>query len=241
VAPGAQAGTLSTATWTTELAGITPVNPALAVPVIGTGTSTSSSVAVSLVLPPFQGGVFGTGGAINTYRSLTLGGSQALTATPGMASATMGVPGSIGIKVAVHVAKGANASMLAVGKTTLVRIPLNVGLAGSQTTYFIVSGSAQYVTVDFYGWSPGMQTFTGLTSMNATLPDAMVTGSFNLTAMGAGSVLLVSPTRIAIDGALGQRRGVFFTTLQLEFVPEPGTLLLVLAGGATLLVVRRRS
>jgi hypothetical protein len=97
------------------------------------------------------------------------------------------------------------------------------------------------VTVDFYGWSPGMQTFTGLTSMNATLPDAMVTGSFNLTAMGAGSVLLVSPTRVAIDGALGQRRGVFFTTLQLQFVPEPGALLLLGAGGLAWLLVARRS
>jgi hypothetical protein len=240
VAPGAQAGTLSSATWTTELAGFGGATPSLVVPVIGTGTSTSSSVAVSLVLPAFQGGVFRTGPAINTYRSLTLSGSQALTATPGMASATMGVPGSIGVKVAAHLAKGVNASMLVPGKTTLVRIALNVGGTGSATNSFTVSGSGHYVTVDFYGWSPGMQTFTGLTSKFAPLPDEMVTGSFNLTAMGGGSVLLVSPTRITIDGALAQSRGVFFTTLQLQFVPEPGALLLLGAGGLALLSIARR-
>jgi hypothetical protein len=128
-ASGARAGTLTSATWTTELPGITP-NIAVNVPVLGSGTSTSASVSVSLVLPPFQTGVFGTGGAINTFRSLTLSGSQMLTVTANAAVATMGVPGEIAAKVAFHVAKGANASMLAPGPTTLFRIPLSVGVIG---------------------------------------------------------------------------------------------------------------
>jgi hypothetical protein len=241
VAGGAGAGTLTSATWTTELSGLTPTNLPITVPVIATGTSTSSSVSVSLVLPAFEGSTFGTGGPFATYRHLSLGGSQLLTATPSMAAATMGVVGSASIKVAVHVAKGANASMLAPGKTTLVKVPLDVGVAGVVTDYFTVSGSPHYVTVDFYGWSPGMRTFTGLTSMFSPLPDAMVTGSFALTPMGGGNVLLVAPTRIAIDGPLGQRRAVTLSTLQLQFVPEPGALVLLVAGGLAVLLLARRT
>jgi hypothetical protein len=239
VAAGAQAGTLTSATWTTEVPGLSP-NVPLGVPVIASGASTSSSMSVSLVLPPFQGGVFSTAGPINTFRSLTLSGSQMLTATPSMAGATMGVPGEINIKVAVHVAKGVNASMHIAGMTTLVQIPLSIGGMGSDTGYFTVSGQAHYVTVDHYAWSVGMQTFTGLTSMFSAVPSVMATGSFNLTAMGGGGVLLVSPTRIAIDGPLSQRRGVMLSTLQLQFVPEPSAVLLLGAGGLVLLLVARR-
>jgi hypothetical protein len=240
VAGGAGAGTLTSATWTTYLPGISPTAAPVAVPVIASGTSTSTSVAVSLVLPAFQGGVFATVGTFFTYRGLALAGSQLLTATPSMAAATMGVPGSIVIKGANHIAKGANASMLTPGKTTLVKIPLNVGGVGTSTNYFVVSGLGHYLTVDFLPWSPGMQTFTGLTSKLVAIPDAVVTGSFNLTAMGGGSVLLVAPTRIAIDGPLSQRRGVFLSTLQLQFVPEPSVLLLVGAMGVALVLGERR-
>jgi hypothetical protein len=49
-----------------------------------------------------------------------------------------------------------------------------------------------------------------------------------------GTVTLVSPTRIAIDGTLAQRRTVSLTTLKMVFAPEPGTLLLLGAGAALL-------
>jgi hypothetical protein len=73
-------------------------------------------------------------------------------------------------------------------------------------------------------------------------------GSFNLTAGGAGTVTLESPSRVDIDGSLAQRRTASFTSLVMSFsgcsgVPEPGTLLLLGAGAAGLLLVgsRKRS
>jgi hypothetical protein len=239
VAVGASAGTLSSATWTAELLGLSPTPLSVNVPVGGSGSSTSSSVSVSLVLPQFQGGAFGSINFVGTYRSLTLGGSQMLTVTPGKAAATKGIPGSAGVKLAPHIANGANASMLT-PMTSLIRVPIAFGGTGSTTDLFYLSGSPQYVTVDFYGWFPGMQTFTGLTSKFSPLPDAMATGSFNLTAMGGGSVLLVAPARVSIDGAFAQRRGVVFTTLKLNFVPEPGTALLLGAGGLALFLFRKQ-
>jgi hypothetical protein len=67
-------------------------------------------------------------------------------------------------------------------------------------------------------------------------------GSFNLNAQGGGTVTLVSPSKISIDGALAQRRTASFTALVMTFVPEPGTLLLL--GGAALALAlggRRRA
>lgn len=93
----AHAGVLTSATWTTELPGIT-TNIAVSVPVVATGSSTSSSVSVSLVLPPFQTRVFATGGPLNTFRSLTLSGTQMLTVTANAALATMVMPGEIALK-----------------------------------------------------------------------------------------------------------------------------------------------
>jgi hypothetical protein len=68
-----------------------------------------------------------------------------------------------------------------------------------------------------------------------------VTGSFNLDAAGAGTVTLVSPTRIHLGGPLVQRDSVSVTTLKLTFVPEPGTLLLLGASALTLGLAWRRS
>jgi hypothetical protein len=243
VAAEARAGTLSSATWTTELYGYLD-RIFIEVPVVATGTSTSSSVAVSLLLPQFLGGAFGTAGAIPTHRQLRIhtSASQLLTATPSMAAATTGVFAIGTQKVAVHAAKGANASMLTPGKTTLLKLPLSVGADDTLVTYFTnpLGGSTHFLTIDFYGWSPGMHTFTGLTTQSMALPSVMAVGSFDLTAMGAGAVLLVAPTRIWLDGPLHQRRQVYLSTLRLEFVPEPGALLLLGAGGLAVLFLARR-
>jgi hypothetical protein len=243
IAAEAPAGTLSSATWTTELYGYFD-RIFIEVPVVAEGTSTASSLSVSLLLPPFQGGAFGTAGVIPTHRQLRIltTASQQLTATPSMAAATMGVLGIASAKVAVHVAKGANASMLAPGKTTLLKLPVSVGGDDTIVTYFTnpLNGTTHFLTIDFYGWSPGTRTFTGLTTQSMALPNVVAAGSFDLTAMGGGTVLLVAPTRIWLDGPLHQRRQVYLSTLRLEFVPEPAAAVLLVASGAMLLLVARR-
>jgi hypothetical protein len=50
----------------------------------------------------------------------------------------------------------------------------------------------------------------------------------------------VSPTKISIDCSLAQRRTAGFTSLKLYFVPEPGTLLLLGAGGLGLVLLGSR-
>jgi hypothetical protein len=159
----------------------------------------------------------------------TIAGAQAITGTIGGANATMGIPGMVTVKVAAATKKG----LLAAGMTTLVKVPLSAGKAGVQTGYFYVLTNLHYITVDFYGWTPGAATFTGLTTKGAGLPDVKAAGTFNLTAMGGGTVTLVSPSKISIDGSLAQRRTASFTSLKLTYaptVPEPATLLLLGTG-----------
>jgi hypothetical protein len=81
----------------------------------------------------------------------------------------------------------------------------------------------------------------GLTTKLAPLPTVTATGTFNLTSPGgAGTVTLVSPSKISIDCALAQRRTASFTALRMVFVPEPGTLLLLGAGALGLVLVGSR-
>jgi len=238
VAGSARAGTLTSATWITDvgLGPILPVPP-LSIPITASGTSTATSIAVSLAVPQFTTGIFfpsvmAAAGTINAHVAVTLAGAQALTATAGMAGATGPVPGTVLIMTAIHDAMGVNQSMFKVGANTLVEVPLSVGNAGQFTNTFTVLGVFHVLTVDFAGWTPGTVVFTGQTSALSPLPDLTITGSFALTAMGGGTVTLVSPSRISIDGDnpdFAQRRSVGYTTLRLSFVPEPSSLLLLSA------------
>jgi hypothetical protein len=80
--------------------------------------------------------------------------------------------------------------------------------------------------------------------MGNALPNVVAMGSFNLNGAGGGTVTLVSPSKILIDGPAAQRRTAGFTTLKLSFVgsvvPEPSTLLLLGAGVVGLVLVGSR-
>ena len=160
----------------------------------------------------------------------------------------MFVNGAETVRVAAHLGKGANASMLTPGVTTLVKVPLSVGKAGTFTGSFDVLVDVHYITVDFYAWTPGSKQFTKLTSKYAPLMTPTITakGSFNLTGMGGGTVTLVSPSKITIVGSLAGRKTASFTSLKLTYAataPEPSTLLLLGAGvvGLALVGSRKRS
>ena len=242
-ASAAQAGTLATATWLQVTQGV-PMSRTTA-QLGATGTSTATSIAVSLAYPAFSFTTFvpkTANGVLDLHIKITQGGPQAITATPGMAGVDQGIPGTVIVMTAIHAAKGVNASMYSPGSNTLVAVPVSIGQAGQFTGSFLVLGQQHTITVDFFAWTPGMQTFTGLTTKGMALPSVVAAGSFNLDGAGAGTVTLVSPSKISINGALAQRRTAAFTTLKLTFVgvPEPGTLLLLGAGAIGLALVGSR-
>jgi hypothetical protein len=169
-----------------------------------------------------------------------------------MANGAPGVPGTVILMTAAHAAMGVNQSVFMVGINTIVKVPLLVGQPGAEqlgsltespsdpTRYFTILGAIHFGTVSFFAWTPGTHVFSGLTSGGMALPSVVAMGSFNLNANGGGTVTLVAPSMISIDGALAQRRTASFTTLVLNFVPEPGTLLLLGAGALGLLLRGRR-
>ena len=233
----AEAGTLTSATWHQviepfpRVAGGIPITRTTA-QLGATGTSTATSAAVSLSFPAFATTFFVDGTQVDLAILVDQGGPQAISATSGMGGGAPGIPGTLVVMSAIHTAMGVDQSMFMVGANTLVQIPLSHGKAGQFTNTFLVSGALHGMTVDFHAWTPGTLMFTGLSSLGQALPDVTAMGSFNLTANGGGTVTLVSPSKVSIDGAFAQRRTVGLTTLVLSFVPEPSALLLL--GGAAL-------
>ena len=257
----AHAGALTAATWTqtiqgldltitqasatcTDVPGSNHVQQVITCPGSGlgaTGTATSTNYSVSLTVGLFAVNQFTTGGPINLNTKAVLGPDAiAISGAHSSAAASMFVNGQVTVKVAAHAGMGANASMLSAGGTTLVKVPLSVGKAGTFTGYWLALTSPHYVTVSFYAWTPHTLTFTGLTSKFAPLPDVVAMGSFGLTPMGGGTVSLVSPSKISIDSPLTQRRMASLTTLSLSYAPEPGTLLVLGAAVAGLVWVGSR-
>jgi hypothetical protein len=235
-----------------------------------TGTSSGGTYSVSLTLPAFSLVQFTTGGVINVRTAAAVAqGVQYISGNDSSAVGAPPIPGMVTVNVAGHVAKGANASQLVKGPTTLVKVPLSIGKAGTFTGYFYVLGIPHYITVDFYAWTPHTLSFTGLTTKGAALPDVVAMGSYDLVVLppaskvpasqwvfghvGGGTVTLVAPSKISIDGALAQRRTASFTSLTLTYlssgpdavhgtmVPEPDALLLLAGGAGLLLALRRRA
>jgi hypothetical protein len=245
----AQAGTLTSATWTQVTQGVPMTRTEVQLGMTGSSTG-STFISASLSYPAFAIKKFNPktpNGVLDLATSLTQGGPQNLTAVPSAAAATQGVMGTVNVRTASHNSKGVNQSTFMTGINTLVMVPVSVGVAGQFTGSFLVLGIKHFITVDFFAWTPhtlvfgsGTAASTELTSKGVHLPTVTAAGSFNLTASGAGTVTLVSPSKISIDCGLAQRRTAGFTALKMVFVPEPGTLLLLGAGALGLVLVGSR-
>jgi hypothetical protein len=240
-ATAASAGTLTNATWFQTTQGVPMTRTFGQIGATGVG-STGTSILVNLSYPFFSTTAFAPGTQVDLAQQITQGGPQQITATPSMAAGSPGIPGTVIVMSAIHVGMGANQSMFMVGANTIVQVPLSAGKAGVFTGTFLAVGVLHKLTVDFYAWTPHTLVFSGLTSKGNALPNVTAAGTFNLTANGGGTVVLVSPSKISIDGTLAQRRTAGFTSLVLYFVPEPGTLLLLGAGalGLVLMGTRKR-
>jgi hypothetical protein len=274
-ASAASAGTLTNATWFQVTQGIPMTRTFGQLGATGTSGSMSAGwIAVSLSYPQFTSDFFvpkTANGTLDLAIHITQGGPQSITATNSMANGTPGIPGTVVVMTAAHIAMGANQTMYKVGINTLVKVPLSAGKAGIFTGTFTVVGALHKITVDFYAWTPHTLTFTGLTTKGVGLPTVTAQGSFNISHGiptpnasqiplsvtltgpngGAGTVTLVSPSKISIDGSLAQRRTASFTKLVMSFVggtwvvhgtmvPEPATLLLLGAGALGLVLMGSR-
>jgi PEP-CTERM motif len=116
------------------------------------------------------------------------------------------------------------------GGAPLLGVPLNIGVPNTTT----LSGGGVAITAISAGWTSGTAVVTGL---GGATPTATAMGANNLTPLGAGNLVLVTPVKVItnIAGTLAA-----FGVLSLTYVPEPGTLLLLGMGVAGLAVLGRR-
>jgi hypothetical protein len=128
----------------------------------------------------------------------------------------------------------ASAYFTATNFQTVAEIPLSVvGVGGSLT--FNVLGLATG-TITGNPWQLGVVTVSGAVSGVTTVLTAA--GFDNRSVGGTGTLQLVTPALFSLSG--GQDSTPTIATLTLNFVPEPGTALLLGSGIASLVVLGRR-
>jgi hypothetical protein len=208
----------------------------------GSGTSVGAGGAASI-----PGGVFAivTTAAINPPLLVIdgfgvgapgQGGTNQLPLSPGtnLALNFGGVTGTMGLSVSAYLITG---YMNGTGPTpnNAAAIPLNiVGVGG--TKKFVALGTLVMGTIKANPYQLGMVTVMG--ALNGSPSTVAGTGFDNRTAGGLGVLQLVSPTIVAL-GALGSLASL--ATLTINFVPEPGTLLLLGMGLAGIAAISRKS
>ena len=122
---------------------------------------------------------------------------------------------------------GLNTNVLFVpGRGGQVGVAVTLGLATTETATNVTTMGGLASTV---------------TGTPALLTEATVTftGTNSITASGAGSVTLISPTKIT-TGALGLGNLPGVWRASFKFVPEPGTVLLLVSGAAGLAFIGRK-
>jgi hypothetical protein len=230
VATAAQAGPLVSASLTLSLAGASPLFPATG----ATGTATGTTLAT-----------LGAGVAFAGTQTITLTGTVA-TKSPVdkiqviVASNAAGtfVPNPIDLGGTATFNGVANLYATASAGSPFLAVPVKVGVA----TNFTVMGGGLAFSILGAPWTAGVATVTGVTGQptpnggtNGTT--LMVTGVNALTPGGGGTLTLVSPGRVIVS--TGNRLPVI-GTLVLNYVPEPGTLLLLGSGALGLAILGRR-
>ncbi len=121
-------------------------------------------------------------------------------------------------------------ALINVGFLFNLTVPLNV-IGNTGGTKFAGVPAGIEITVLGTGWTTGNITVTGVTTGDPATNTVIDVGSDNRNANGTGVVQLISSFK-AITNAAGNLPGL--ATQTLTFVPEPGTILLLLSGVATL-------
>ena len=130
--------------------------------------------------------------------------------------------------------------------SNIISVPRTVAPPGSLTTMGSrVQGVAFTLNVDVAGGETSMTQSTGGGFVSISGGDPLenhtvtIEGTNQLiSGSQAGKVTIVSPIWIDAGAALGNLPGAF--TMSFEFVPEPGTLLLLASGAIGLAVIGRR-
>ena len=108
-------------------------------------------------------------------------------------------------------------------------VPLGV-IGNTGQTVAVVAGTLA-VTVQGTGWTTGKISITNVTTGDPAVNTVVRTGADGRNANGTGIVSLISAFHVKTNAA-GNLPGL--ATQTLTFVPEPGTLLLLCSGVATL-------
>ncbi|MAI77616.1 MAG: PEP-CTERM sorting domain-containing protein [Myxococcota bacterium] len=121
--------------------------------------------------------------------------------------------------------------------TNVVTVPSQGGKVGVLVTLDLTPDQASD-TVGLTINGNRTSTTTNATPVRLTENTVTFTGTNSLTASGAGTVTLISPIVVSAPAlGLGSLPGVFRTTF--KFVPEPGTVLLLVSGAAGLALIGR--